>query len=77
MSGWIDGGPPGGRDLAFALNGRIVAMSRSFPPLGRLGLDFSSMLPEGDLRQGANRLEIFEVLPGDRLAPLGRAGAGA
>jgi hypothetical protein len=75
VSGWIDGGAPGGRDLAFALNGRVVAMSRSFPPLGRLGLEFSSMLPEGELRQGANRLQIFQVLPGDRLAPLGGAGA--
>jgi hypothetical protein len=69
VTGWIEGGKPAGRDLALALNGRIAAVSRSFKPIGTLGLNLSSLVPESAFRQGANDLRLFEVLEhGPRLA---------
>lgn len=55
------GGQPPKRDLAFALNGRIVAVGESFSLLDQSKEHFAAMLPEQDFRQGANRLEVFAV----------------
>jgi hypothetical protein len=82
VTGWLRGGEAAGRDIALALNGRIVATSRSFEPLGRFKLEFSSLVPESAFRQGPNRLEVLEVLEvleggaRPRLALLGGAGSG-
>ena len=58
------GTPAPSRQLAFALNGRIVAVARSF----ELGDDskeyFSAMLPEAAFRDGRNRLQVFQVSGG-------------
>jgi hypothetical protein len=77
VAGRLTGADPNGRELAFALNGRIVSTGRSFAAVGPHRLNFSSMLPPGAFRRGVNRIDIYEVVPsGGRLGlvPLGRAG---
>ena len=59
--GRLHGARPGGRVLAFALNGTVVATAPSSPPLGRLRFNFSAMLPPDAFRRGRNQLAIFEV----------------
>jgi hypothetical protein len=60
------------RDLALAVNGRIRAVGRSFD-FTRKRLEFYSfMVPETALREGSNRLELFEVRAGGGLARVGR-----
>jgi hypothetical protein len=71
--GQVTGGRADGRTLAYALNGVIVATGPSFGDVGRQGVNFSGMLPEDAFRDGRNTLEIFQVLPGGQLAPMGRA----
>jgi hypothetical protein len=55
------GGRRGVRDLAVAVNGRVRAVARSF----RLRRDpaewFSLTVPEGALRRGDNRVDLYEV----------------
>ena len=60
------------RDLAAAVNGRIHAVGRSFYLKGDSREWFSLIVPEGSLRDGANRVELFQVLPGGRLLRLAR-----
>jgi hypothetical protein len=67
------GGPP--RDLAVALNGRIVAVGQSFRLAGSDAERFSIMLPEGAFREGHNRVELLLVSgDGTELASIARAG---
>ena len=61
------------RDLALAVNGRIRAVGRSFDLWWKSREYFSFMVPEDALRPGRNRLELFEVRPGDRLVRLYRS----
>jgi Sulfatase len=77
IAGTLGGANPNGRELAFALNGRIVSTGRSFAALGPHRLNFSTMLPPRAFRRGANRIDIYQVAPtGGRLGlvPLGSAG---
>jgi hypothetical protein len=77
IAGRLRGADPAGRELAFALNGRIVSTGRSFAALGPHRLNFSSMLPSDAFRRGVNRIDIYEVASsGGRLGlvPLGGAG---
>ena len=63
VAGALSGGRlrTGGRDLAVALNGRIVAVARTYRS-GRRPIEyFSSFVPESALRPGPNDLELFEV----------------
>jgi hypothetical protein len=77
IAGRLGGADPAGRDLAFALNGRIVSTGSSFAALGPQRLNFSSMLPPGAFRPGANRIDIYEVIhSGPRLRLVGLGGAG-
>jgi hypothetical protein len=79
VAGRLSGADPADRDLAFAVGGRIVSTGRSFANLGPHRLNFSSMLPPGALRQGANRLDVYELERSDgtlALVPLGGAGGG-
>ena len=71
VAGRLLNAPPGEeRDLAVAVNGSIRALTRSFH-LGRANREYYSMLvPESALRDGANRLELFEVRDGGTLVPL-------
>jgi Sulfatase len=65
--------PPRGElhDMAVAVNGRIEAVGRSFHLHGRRPEYFSFMLPEDSVRPGSNRVQVFEVLPGGALLPVG------
>jgi hypothetical protein len=77
IAGRLRGADPAGRELAFALNGRIVSTGRSFAALGPHRLNFSSMLPSDAFRRGLNRIDIYELVrSGGRLGlvPLGGAG---
>jgi hypothetical protein len=65
LSGTIkasDGQP--NRDLAVALNGRIVAVGRSFHLNPSDPEHFSVMLPDSAFHEGSNRVELLAV-PGD------------
>jgi hypothetical protein len=71
IDGDLRGGRPGEkRDLAVAVNGRIEAVGRSFYLTGDSTEHFALSVPERSLREGANTVEVFEVLGGERLRPL-------
>jgi hypothetical protein len=73
IAGHLHGGSAGDeRDLAVAVNGRIEAVGRSFHLAGDATEHFAFMVPEGSLREGANTVEVFEVLAGERLRLLVR-----
>ncbi len=77
IAGRLSGGDPAGHDLAFALNGRIVSMGRSFADVGPHALNFSSMLPPEAFRRGANELAVYELVASGEtvgLVPLGPGG---
>jgi hypothetical protein len=78
LSGTIhDGGRQSVRELAAALNGRIVAVGQSFTLAGDDAERFSIMLPEGAFREGHNRVELLAVTDDGRalrLASMARAG---
>ena len=69
LLGRLRGPRPGGRVLAFALNGTVVATAPSYAPMGKTRSSFSVLLPPDAFRRGRNRLEIFEVVRG-ALRPL-------
>jgi hypothetical protein len=74
VKGTLSGGAPGGHDLAFALNGRVVAVAKSFAPLsGGRKLNFAVLVPDDKLRKGDNRLEVFDV-QGAQVTKIGQAG---
>ena len=54
------------------MDGRIRATGRSFRLRGRPYEYYSLIVPEESLRPGRNRIELFEVRPDGRLAPLYR-----
>jgi hypothetical protein len=78
LSGTIHApGHPRVRELAAALNGRIVAVGRSFTLAGDDAERFSIMLPESTFREGHNRVELLSVTDDGgalRLASMARAG---
>jgi Sulfatase len=61
-----DPGPSHARDLAAALNGRIVAVGQSFRLAGSDAENFSIMLPEGAFREGRNSVELLSVMDDGR-----------
>jgi hypothetical protein len=73
IAGDLRGGSSGQeRDLAVAVNGRIEAVGRSFHLVGDPTEHFAFMVPESSLREGANAVQVFEVLGGERLRRLRR-----
>jgi hypothetical protein len=67
----------GVRDLAVALNGRIVAVGESFTLAGNDTENFSILIPESAFRQGHNHVELVSVAEEGgalRLASIARAG---
>jgi Sulfatase len=78
LTGTIHGaGGPQVRDLAAALNGRIVAVGQSFTLAGSHAENFSIMLPESAFREGRNDLQLLSVTDDGgtlRLASIARAG---
>jgi Sulfatase len=76
IAGELSGADPDGRELAFALNGRIVSTGRSFAAVGPHRLNFSTMLPPRAFRRGRNRIDIYQITPSNgrlALVPLGSA----
>jgi hypothetical protein len=76
IAGTLSGADPDGRELAFALGGRIASTGRSFAAVGPHRLNFSTMLPPRALRRGRNRIDIYQITTSrERLAliPLGNA----
>jgi hypothetical protein len=72
-----EAGGPQVRDLAAALNGRIVAVGQSFTLAGSHAENFSIMLPESAFREGRNDLQLLSVTDDGgtlRLASIARAG---
>jgi hypothetical protein len=67
------------RDVAVAVNGRIEAVGRSFHlkvdpgERGRAGESFAVMVPERSLHPGHNVVEVFEIVDGGQLRPLGHS----
>jgi hypothetical protein len=59
-------------DVAIAVNGRIVAVSRTFKLATRDDELVAAMTPESAYRQGRNRVEVFAV-SGGRLTRMGGA----
>jgi hypothetical protein len=59
LTGRISGAGPGRHDLAFAVNGRVVTVSQSFPWEGQEG--FSALVPPDAFRAGRNPVEVFLV----------------
>ena len=71
VTGRLDGrGRTPLRDLAVGVNGRIVAVGRSFRLRGDSREWFSMMVPEESLHGGRNRVQVLEVAPGGRLLRL-------
>jgi Sulfatase len=52
--------------LALAVNGRVAATTRVFPP-GQ----YVALIPPDSLRPGSNEVAVLQVLPGDRLRRIG------
>lgn len=67
--GRLRGARAGGRTLALALNGVVVATVPTYPPLGTLRFSFSAMLPPAAFKPGRNELAVFEMV-GAALRPL-------
>ena len=61
VSGRLTGGDPAGRELAFAVDGRIAATASSFADIGAQRLNFSVLLPPGAFRDGANSVAVYEL----------------
>jgi Sulfatase len=72
IAGTLEGGTWTPRELAVAVNGEIAAVGRSFRLAGRASESFAFMVPEEELRDGHNRVEVFEVVGGRRLRLLAR-----
>ncbi len=74
LAGTIRGGRRGAwRNVAAAVNGRIEAVGRTWRLRGTPGERFALNIPEAALREGRNRVELFEVSrDGRRLRTLGR-----
>ncbi len=72
IAGHLEGGTGTPRDLAVAVNGEVAAVGRSFRLAGGASESFAFMVPEDALRDGHNRVEVFEVVDGRRLRLLAR-----
>ena len=70
VSGEVRGREPGAV-VAVAVNGRVEATTRTYRFRGRV--QFAALVPPSSLRPGANAVTVLEVLPGDRLRPIGAA----
>ena len=56
------GRPGGGRAVALALNGTIVATGRTFALEGSVAEQFETIVPESAFRDGANGARVFEIV---------------
>ena len=73
---WITGRVRGGappREIAIGVNGTVRGVGRTFRLATGGGELFGVMVPASSLRQGRNRVEVFEVSEGLRLLRMGGA----
>jgi hypothetical protein len=68
MSGFVIGPRASGRELAVVLNGRVAATVQTHPSAAEPR--FEAIVDERLVRPGPNRLELYEIAPGPRLAPI-------
>jgi len=70
ITGELPGGRPGGgRPIALALDGTIVATGRTFSMARSVAENFEMIVPEGAFHRGAMEARLFEIVPrGGRLA---------
>jgi hypothetical protein len=62
LTGWVPHGRRGGgRAIAVAVNGTIVAMGRTFSMRGRRAENFEVMVPERTFLPGENVVRVWEV----------------
>jgi hypothetical protein len=59
-----DGEAGGGRSIALALNGKIVATGRTFSMEGSTAENFEMIVPEAAFRRGAMKARVFEIVTG-------------
>ena len=69
----VGGSPSAGRDLALTVNGRVAAVGRSFHLDGDRTEWFALNLPPSALRQGRNRMTLYEVGSRRSLSPIGES----
>ncbi len=63
ITGEIPGGPPGGgRPIALALDGTIVAVGRTFSLASSPAENFEMIVPEAAFRRGAMEARVFEIV---------------
>ena len=70
VSGELNG-LPANAVVAVAVNGRVRATTRTYRDRSRIV--YAAVVPPASLRDGANSVTVLEVLPGDRLRPIGAA----
>ncbi len=70
ITGRVSGGAPP-REIAIGVNGTVRGVGRTFRLATGGGELFGVMVPESSLRQGRNRVEVFEVSEGLRLLRMG------
>jgi hypothetical protein len=70
VTGYLDGVPTG-RELAIVVNGRVAAVTRSYHLAINNKPIFAAMVPESFIRQGANRVDVYEVEGGKTLRKVG------
>jgi len=72
ITGTIERGRPGGgRAVALAVNGTVVATGRTFSLEGTPNVEnFEVMVPESAFRRGRNDARVFEIVPGTSGAAL-------
>jgi hypothetical protein len=74
ISGRVSGQAAPGRDLAFAVNGRIVGVAPSFQLAGSGSEQFSVVVPDGSFHDGRNRVEVLWVRRSGTTPILGELG---
>ena len=52
------------------INGRIAATSISFHAMGGTGMNMSTLIPPDSLRDGRNRIAIYEIRDSETLRPI-------
>jgi hypothetical protein len=57
-----NGRPGGGRPIALALDGRVVAVGRTFSMEGSQAESFEMIVPEDAFRRGPMEARVYEIL---------------
>jgi hypothetical protein len=74
ITGSIEGSPAVGRELAFAVNGRIEGVAPTFNLRDGNGEQFAILVSDSAFQEGRNRVEVLEVSGEGRSLVLERIG---